>query len=120
MAENKEETAQERAERVAKENEERRQEAAEVSPHVRTSGVAPTYGEADENGFVGVAPEYANYANETEKPLEGDGSEPEQQVVDPEDEKARQEELDQKAQAATPAQPARPAQPAQQNNNDEL
>lgn len=38
-------------------------------------GVNPTYGEPDENGFVGVAPEYANFANDTDEPLDADDKE---------------------------------------------
>lgn len=35
------------------------------------NGENPEYGAADENGFVGVSPEYANFANDTDAPLEG-------------------------------------------------
>lgn len=106
MADNTE-TPQERDERVAAENEERRKEAEQVSPHVRTGGENPNYGEPDEQGFVGVAPEYANYANETEAPLEGDGSEVEDVVVEPEDEKTDEAET-----------PPQQRQPVQAGNGD--
>lgn len=34
--------------------------------------VNPNYGEPDSNGFVGVDAVYANFANDTDEPLEGD------------------------------------------------
>lgn len=46
------------------------------SPFAGVAGevVNPEYGEPDENGFVGVSPEYSNAANETDEPhnVEGD------------------------------------------------
>lgn len=37
-----------------------------------SNGENPSYGEPYKQGFVGVAPEYANFANETDRPYEAE------------------------------------------------
>lgn len=42
--------------------------AVESASLLAVPGENPTYGEPDDLGFVGVSPEYANFANETDNP----------------------------------------------------
>lgn len=55
---------------MANEDESKYQTVAEKIGLGGKGGKAPTYGEADRNGYVGVSQEYANAANDTDLPLE--------------------------------------------------
>lgn len=51
---------------------EARQSEDYVSPIAKAKTVGPNDSLVDDSGFVGVSPEYANYANETDAPLSSD------------------------------------------------
>ncbi len=51
---------------------EERMKSDYVSPIARAKTVGPNEALIDSNGFVGVSPEYANNANETDAPLSAD------------------------------------------------
>lgn len=71
--------------------------------------IDPSDSPLDANGFIGVSPEYQNFANATDKPLsEGDDEKVDDEKVD--DKKAETKTAETKTPAVTPAvTPATPA-----------